>query len=535
MTAVTPDTTTYPRPDFERSTLRWESLNGPWDFLFDDDDVGLGQPWQQSGLPRQVKLAARAAIADNEAAAASSESDSIVQKIAANTQELIKNNVFSATVESNSKRQIQVPFVFQSPASGINDRGVHEVLWYERAVSDPRTAEEKQAGRRVILRFGAVDYDAKVWIDGKHVGGHRGGHVPWELDVTDEIGASAGVLPAAVSGSSHRLTLRIYDSAYDLTQPRGKQYWGAKPESIFYTPSGGIWQSVWLEVVPAARIADSSHGTIIRSNDIGEGVLHSTIAVQGRRAGQKLGVEIEASLGGVSVATSQRVELSKETNHASVDVSVRLSEDQIKHLKPELVQSAPVQDDSCWRERVALWSPEHPTLYDLTVRLYDTESGSVLDEIKTTTGMRSISWTQGDGFWRLNGKPYFQALVLDQGYWPDTFMTPPNADSLKLDIELSKRMGMNGCRKHQKVEDPLFYYWADRLGYLVWGEMANAYQFSDEYVERFDQEWIESVRLGINHPSIVTWTPVNESWGYPSLKDNVQQRNHIRSLYYQTK
>src|SRR5204862_5917914 len=102
-------------------------------------------------------------------------------------------------------------------------------------------------------------------------------------------------------------------------------------------------------------------------------------------------------------------------------------------------------------------------------------------------------------------------------------------------IELSKKMGFNGCRKHQKVEDPIFLYWADRLGYIVWGEMANGYQFSQEYVERFNQEWIEAVKRDINHPCIVTWTPVNESWGYPSLKNNVEQRNHIRSLYYMTK
>ncbi|KAH6664373.1 beta-galactosidase [Plectosphaerella plurivora] len=520
---IVPDTKTYPRPDFQRASLRWESLNGPWDFLFDDDDAGFAQQWQQHGLPDKVQLAPKAASQT----ATASEGETITQKIAAGTQELIKDNFFSHDSETNLKRQIQVPFVFQSPASGVHDRGVHEVIWYERAVSDLRTAEEKKRGDRVLVRFGAVDYEAKVWVDGKFVGSHRGGHVPWELDITDELSIDAPSGP-------HRLTLRVYDSAYDLTQPRGKQYWGAKPESIFYTPSGGIWQSVWLEVVPAARIADSSHGTIIVSNDIETGDLRSTIAVQGRRAGQALSAAIIVALGGVAVATSARVNLPKEINSANIGVSMRLSAEQIGKLSPSFLESAPLQNEKCWRDGVALWSPEHPTLYDLQIKLFDA-SGSAIDEINTTTGMRSINWTQGDGLWRLNGRPYFQALVLDQGYWPETFMTPPTSDSLRLDIELSKAMGMNGCRKHQKVEDPLFYYWADRLGYLVWGEMANAYQFSNEYVERFDQEWMESVRLGINHPSIVTWTPVNESWGYPSLKDNVQQRNHIRSLYYQTK
>jgi beta-galactosidase/beta-glucuronidase len=149
--------------------------------------------------------------------------------------------------------------------------------------------------------------------------------------------------------------------------------------------------------------------------------------------------------------------------------------------------------------------------------------------------MRSVSWQNGDGTFRLNGKPCFQTLVLDQGYWPETGLTPPSQEALKLDIERAKNMGINGCRKHQKVEDPVFLYWADRLGFLVWGEIADAYEFSDEYIARFDTEWIEAVKRDINHPCIVAWTPFNESWGYPSLKDSIGQRNHIRAVYYMTK
>lgn len=529
---ATPDTQTYPRPDFERAPLRWQSLNGPWDFLFDDNDAGLAARWQQSGLPSEASVDKKKASGGS-SSSTSATSDSITQKIASGTQELFKNNVLgqqSAKAEDravHAKRQIIVPFVFQAPASGINDRDVHEVLWYERAVADLRTADEKARGHRLLLRFGAVDYVATVWVNGQHVGGHRGGHVPFELDVTDAVDANS-------AGPSHRITVRVYDSAFDLTQPRGKQYWGAKPESIFYTPSGGIWQNVWLEAVPAARIGDSSFGTVIRSDDIHAGKLHTTIAVAGRRAAQHLSVDIEASFAGRPVAKSDRANLARESDAVDLDVDVRLSEEQRANLPQSVLQGAPLGDEFVWRDGVALWSPEHPQLYDLTIRLYD-EAGRVVDEIRTTTGMRSIDWTRGDGHWRLNDRPYFQALCLDQGYWPDTFMTPPTPDSLRADVELGKRMGFNGCRKHQKVEDPLFYYWADKLGYLVWGEMANAYQFSREYVERFDQEWAEAVKLVINRPCIVTWTPVNESWGYTSLKDNVEQRNHIRSLYYQTK
>ncbi|KAK7408262.1 hypothetical protein QQX98_009574 [Neonectria punicea] len=516
-------TAPYPRPDFQRNPLQWESLNGPWDFLFDDDDAGLAAHWHRSGLPDKVAVASSAAP-DN----VSEANNTVTRNIVGDTLSLLENNTFAkADRPTNSRATITVPFVFQAPASGINDRHVHEVLWYQRAIADLRTAEQKTQGHRLVLRFGAVDYLATVWIDGHYVGGHRGGHVPFELDVSDALDANP-------DAAEHRLTVRVYDSAYDLTQPRGKQYWGAKPESIFYTPSGGIWQSVWLEVVPAARIADSSHGTVIKSNDIESGTLRSSIVVQGRRAGQSCSVEIEASLAGVSVGKSARKTLARESNAASVELNLRLSEAQRSSLPESLLKDAPLSDSFAWRDGVALWSPEHPQLYDLVIRLLD-QSGKTLDEVKTTTGMRSINWTKGDGLWRLNDKPYFQALCLDQGYWPETFMTPPTQESLKVDIELAKKMGFNGCRKHQKVEDPVFYYWADKLGYLVWGEMANAYQFSNEHVDRFNAEWTEAVKLVINRPSIVTWTPVNESWAYTSLKDNVDQRNHIRQLYYLTK
>jgi beta-galactosidase/beta-glucuronidase len=204
-----------------------------------------------------------------------------------------------------------------------------------------------------------------------------------------------------------------------------------------------------------------------------------------------------------------------------------LSEDAKTQLGESLLESF---DDV--RNGVVLWSPDDPTLYDLVIRLYDGAS-TLVDTIHTSTGMRDLSWN--DGLLRINNKPHFQALFLDQGYWLETFMTPPSSEALKKDIELAQAMGFNGCRKHQKVEDPIFHYWADRLGFLVWGEMANAYAFSAEYVERFDQEWREAVLRDINHPCVVAWTPVNESWAYTDLANNQTHRDHIKSLYYATK
>jgi hypothetical protein len=218
------------------------------------------------------------------------------------------------------------------------------------------------------------------------------------------------------------------------------------------------------------------------------------------------------------------------------DVNMRLSHEQVDTVSEGLMPGAMSSDPSRWRNGVALWSPESPVLYSMKLRLL-TPEGECLDEVHTTTGMRSLNWTTGDGTFRLNGRPYFQALLLDQGYWPETLMTPPSADALRKDIELAKAMGFNGCRKHQKVEDPMFMYWADRLGFLVWGEMASchSHEFSAETTDRFDQEWMEMVRRDVNFPSMATWTPVNESWGYPDLWNDKRQRDSMRSLYWTTK
>lgn len=515
----------YPRPDFQRPGLHWQSLNGQWDFIFDDLDVGLSQQWQHNGIPAEVAVGGSAA----DVYQANPESQSITKRIAAMPGNLLQDNRHTQdTSQLQSKRKIEVPYVFQCPASGIGERGVHEVLWYETTIQDFRSQVDGYCSAGMILRFGAVDYDCKVWLDGHYVGSHRGGHVPFDIDITDVLDDVRDR-----DRDVARLTIRVYDSAFDLTQPRGKQYWGAQPESIFYTPSGGIWQSVWLEALPRTRIADSSHGTFLRSNDIESGELHATIAILGRRSGQEYSVEVEADLAGLTIAQSARKPLSREVDYVKLDQRLYIYD-------PDIVTAAAAalgvstDDASAWRNGVALWSPEHPSLYDLTIRLF-ASNGDLLDTVNTQIGMRSVGWSLGDSTFRLNGSPLFQALNLDQGYWADTFMTPPSSDALKHDIVIAKEMGFNGCRKHQKVEDPRFLYWADKLGYLVWGEMANAYQFSEAYVERFNEEWAAAVKRDINHACIVAWTPINESWGYTDLKNNNQQRDHIRALYYMTK
>lgn len=470
----------YPRPDFHRNP-NWKSLDGTWSILFDDKDEGLLAQWYKA---------------------------------------------LSTEASAPKKRPITVPYAFQTPASGINIHEVHEVLWYERLITDIRTESERTKQNRLLIRFGAVDYECTVWVDGNFVGFHRGGHVPFDMDVTDAFTSTS---------TEARLTLRVRDSATDLAQPRGKQFWGPVPENIFYTPTSGIWLSVWMESVPKMRVCDGSGGTVLRSDDIDAGRIRAHVSIAGRSSAKDQGrpsVEIEVSIAGVVVSTT-RADVHANRDWAELDASVSVSEKDISALKKRK-ELEHIDDDGVWHNGVALWAPEHPILYDLVIRLYDSNN-ALVDEVQTTTGMRSLSWTTGDGTFRLNGRPYFQMLFLDQGYWPETGLTPPSSDALRTDIEMAKALGFNGCRKHQKVEDPRFHYWADRLGWLVWGEMANAYEFGPDYVERMDAEWAAAVKRDINHPCIVTWTPANESWAYTDLKGSIEQRNHLRSLYYLTK
>ena len=177
------------------------------------------------------------------------------------------------------------------------------------------------------------------------------------------------------------------------------------------------------------------------------------------------------------------------------------------------------------------WTPECPTLFDVTATL--SRDGQVTDRVESYFGMRKIETRGGRVY--LNNRPYYQRLVLDQGYWPDSLMTAPSDEALRRDIELAKEMGFNGCRKHQKAEDPRFLYWADRLGYLVWGEIGSCAAFSEEAARRLTEEWAEAITRDYNHPSIVAWVTVNESWGVPGAATDTQQQALMLALYYQAK
>lgn len=345
-------------------------------------------------------------------------------------------------------RRILVPFAPQASLSGIGERSPGDLLWYRRRF-DAVPAD------RLLLHFGAVDYRATVWVNGVEVARHEGGHTPFSADITGA--ALAGV---------NELVVGAEDWSADRTIPRGKQYWGARSESIFYTPTSGIWQTVWLEPVPSARI-----DALRVRPDLVAGAVELEVAAGGA-------VEAVAWLGGEEVGR-----WSGPPGPGRIDLS-----------------------------RVEAWSPEAPRLYDLEVRLVD---GG--DRVTSYFGLRTIS--ARDGRLLLNGEPYYQRLVLDQGYFPGGLLTAATDDDLRRDIELAKSLGFNGARKHQKVEDPRWLHWADVLGFLVWGEMANAHAYSPEGEERLTAEWREAVIRDRDHPSIVAWAPVNESFGLSEKRE----------------
>ncbi len=415
----------------------WRSLDGEWRFAYDDRDAGLRERW--AGRPGAFD------------------------------------------------RVITVPYPPESPASGIGDRGVHPVLWYRR--SFPVGAEDR--AQRLILHFGAVDHRADVWVNERLVGRHEGGHTPFSFEITD----------ALVPDEEQVVVVRAVDRPDDITQPRGKQYWGPEPEQIWYHRTSGIWQTVWLERVPAVRIDEVRWTTELDRDRLVVGV-RTDRPVRGR-------VAVRLTHHGEVVADDV---VSLTGDEVTREIALRLG-------PPSMV-----------RTRRWVWSPEYPNLLDAEVSLI--EDDEVVDRVTSYVGLRSVGVS--DGRLVLNGRPYYMRLVLSQGYWPRTHLAPPGDDALRAEVESIKALGFNGVRMHQKVEDPRFLYWCDRLGLLVWSEMPSAYAFTDRAVERFTREWMEVLRRDYSHPCVILWLPFNESWGVPALGRSPAQQAYVRGIYQLT-
>jgi beta-galactosidase/beta-glucuronidase len=390
-----------------------------------------------------------------------------------------------------SERTITVPFPPESSASGIGDTGFHRVLWYRRTFTAPQEPDE-----RLMLHFAAVDYSAQVWVNGQLVAQHTGGHTPFSADITDALHDSGEQV----------LVVRAVDDPHDLEQPRGKQDWQETPHAIWYQRTSGIWKSVWLEPVPATRIEH-----LRWTPDVETATLRLDIRLN-RVSQYPVRLRLVLTHDGVTVADS-----SVSVVRGRATVTVRLQ-----------------QSDMTLERHRMLWSPETPNLFQAEIRLFDAgDESATVDVISSYAALRSIA--ASDNRILLNGRPYFLRLVLDQCYWTESHLAVPDPDAARREVELVRDLGFNGVRLHQKVADPSFLYWCDRLGLLVWAEMPATYEFTPRSVERITREWLEIQRRDYSHPCIIAWVPINESWGVPNVTSSPSQRSFVTALYHLTK
>jgi len=405
----------HPRPDLMRAN--WQCLNGEWEFQFDPENRGEKENWPE---------------------------------------------------RKNLSGKIIVPFEIESGLSGIKEKIPADYFWYLKRF---QLNENLSGTGRLILHFEAVDYQTRVWLNGKFLGEHTGGYTPFRFDITD----------AVISGENF-LALRVFDSA-NQKQVRGKQSSTGKGYGIWYTPASGIWQTVWLE-----RAGESWIENYQADPDLTAGKVNFRFQISNFKSGQKISI-IAFSPDGKEVKTDLR--------EAPIDSSKKLT----------------------WKiEDPKLWSPDQPNLYQLKFLLLD-EAGNTLDRVESYLGLRELKVRDGK-VW-LNGKPIYQKMPLVQGYYRPGNYSPESDQAFRQDLELLKEMGFNGLRMHQKIEAKRYYYWADKIGLLVWEEMpAMCAEPPDMFLpagknwrDQFEKEWREVIARDFNHPAIIVRVPFNESWG----------------------
>lgn len=398
----------YPRPQLVRDA--WLCLNGEWEF-----EIDAGESGEARGLVKAPKLAGT----------------------------------------------ITVPFCPESKLSGVEHKDFMRCVWYAKTLNIP--AEWK--GKRILLHFGAVDYLATVWVNGKQVGTHTGGYTPFAFDITD-----------CLNYENDRVVLSAFDDVRSHNQPAGKQSSRFASYGCSYTRTTGIWQTVWMEAVEDLHI-----GSLRMTPDTAACAVTVECRLAGDPAGAALAVRV--TYDGKEVGTASAAGITGN----SVMLTVPLSE---KHL----------------------WEVGVGNLYDVELTL--TKDGKPVDRATSYFGLRSVSLV-GRTF-RLNGRVVFGRWVLDQGFYPDGIYTAPTDEDLKNDILNSMKLGFNGARLHEKIFEPRFLYWADRLGYLCWGEHANWELNISEpgAIAHFLPEWLEAVERDYNHPAIIGWCPFNETWDF---------------------
>ncbi|WP_394186981.1 glycoside hydrolase family 2 protein [Metabacillus halosaccharovorans] len=386
----------------------------------------------------------------------------------------------------DAEKKIIVPFTYETKASGIEEEEFCPHIWYQKKITIPSEYE----GKEIVLHFQAADYKTKLWVNGRFVGERKGGQIAFSFNITDYL-EETNELDIVVKN----------EDSQSCFQPRGKQRWLDQSFECWYVQTTGIWQTVWLEF-----LNDTHIHTVKITPDIDSESVEFVYEVGGNIDSSYV-LKTSISFKGLPIKTFDQVvsrpNLTINTNIAS----------EFHH----------------WR--VVHWSPHSPNLYDVTFTLL--KNGEVIDLVKSYFGMRKISIENGNVM--LNNIPIYQKLILDQGYWEESHLTPPSEEAILEDIDKTFAMGFNGVRKHMKVEDQRYLYWADKKGLLVWSEMAATYEFSDEAVQNFTEEWMEVVKQHYNHPSIIVWTPFNESWGVKNIFTNRKQQKFTEGIYHLTK
>ncbi len=414
----------YPRPQFVRRD--WLCLNGEWDFEIDHSDTGF-----ERGL-----------------------------------------------LNSCLSSKIQVPFCPESILSGINNTDFMLAVWYKKNVSIP----EEWKGKKVVLHFGAVDYDSTIWIDEVEGKRHRGGFTPFSF-----------ILDGKTGGDTFTITVRARDD-WRTQKPKGKQSERYAPYACFYTRTTGIWQTVWMEPVNEIHMKRPRI-----SPDLANSQFHLEVPVTQNR----LGYQVKATLSDTNGVVS--------TDTTATD----------GNFTPNLFLKIP--DD-----RLQLWKPGEGYLYSINLQLLN-DTGELLDEADSYAGMRSVT-IDGKKV-KINGETVFQRTVLDQGYYVESVMTAPSDQALIDDIKMSMEAGFNGARLHQKVFEERFLYHADRLGYFVWGEFGDWGAYSDNSSEpqqpsaTYITQWLEALERDYSHPCIIGWCPLNETW--QNITDRITQLDDV--------
>ncbi len=370
-------------------------------------------------------------------------------------------------------RTIRVPFCVESDASGICCENPPPVFWYAKAFVPQIPFEDGRA----LLCFGAVDYRADVWLNGEYLGFHEGGYTPFRFEIQN------------LRSDENFLVVRVEDYR-DPRLPRGKQTVLSKPFLVFYPSVSGIWQPVWLERAGAAYVKDLKVFTDLASRSVRIRAL-----LAGEEGEYPLKVRVQSPSG----------ETIEEKIRASKGKADGVIESEIAIPSPQL------------------WSPEAPNLYDLEITIGSKNGDECL---RSYFGFREIKTEDGEVF--LNGQPLYQRLVLCQGYFEKGHYTPIDPLQYRRDVELARKMGFNGVRMHQKIEDPRFLFWCDFLGCLLWEEMPSAFLYSRKMRRALETEWHEVIKRDFNHPSIIVRVPLNESWGVGTFLFPVNIRDETR-------